>query len=124
MTPICRNPLRLKHIYDSIFSILLFIENTIKILVAMIMKHYIIKRMYKQILHTRFFVCLILSSVQNEKIAPILCANSHNECSPVFALKLVFILKLYLVLHLILSILKRFVMSQNVLGDYRIAANI
>ena len=41
-----------------------------------------------------------LSSVQNEKIAPILCANSHNKCSPVFALKLSFIMILDLVLPL------------------------
>ena len=60
------------------------------------MKYKVIKYL-TMLLLMHFLIQIVLSSVQNEKIAPILCANGHNECSPVFALKLAFIMILDLV---------------------------
>ena len=58
-----------------------------------------------------------LSSVQNEKIAPILCANSHNECSPVFALKFEFTMKVYLTLPFKVKHIGKVIMSQNYITE-------
>ena len=61
---------------------------------------------------------------QNDKIAPILCANSNNEHLSVFALKCVFIMKVDLVFHLMPSILVMFYYVTKCIGRLLFAAKL